>query len=248
MVTSPDEVYMRLFQKVIERNRSYYAKYPYDANRVRDILTYLHTQPIQTPNGGSLTSRRFQQLGLDFGAHGGFDRVHNLVLRASNDLHIFRKITYKTLSLIQDSNAFDTNVIYALLHEPIYCQGEPANWAADRIMGSHFPEFYWPARTREAALYPPLFTGEMIFSWMFADYVELRPLAQVAGILAKDYDWPALYDVEQLSKNEVPVAAATYVEDMYVDYEMSKETKEKIRGCQQWITNKYFSFMVGDWL
>jgi hypothetical protein len=29
---------------------------------------------------------------------------------------------------------------------------------------------------------------------------------------------------------------------------MSKETKEKIRGCQQWITNKYFSFMVGDWL
>ena len=79
----------------------------------------------------------------------------------------------------------------------------------------------------------------MIFSWMFADYAELRPLAQVAGMLAKEKDWPALYDLEQLSKNEVPVAAATYVEDMYVDYEFSKETKEKIRGCQQWITNKY---------
>jgi hypothetical protein len=79
----------------------------------------------------------------------------------------------------------------------------------------------------------------MVFSWMFADYVELRPLAQVAGILAKEKEWPVLYDVEQLAKNDVPVAAATYVEDMYVDYEMSKETKDKIRGCQQWITNKY---------
>ena len=79
----------------------------------------------------------------------------------------------------------------------------------------------------------------MIFSWMFADYAELRPLAQVAGLLAKVNDWPALYDVEQLGKNEVLVAAATYVEDMYVDYELSKETKERIRGCHQWITNKY---------
>jgi hypothetical protein len=107
-------------------------------------------------------------------------------------------------------------------------------------MASHFQDFFWPPRTREATLYPPLFTGEMVFSWMFADYVELRPLAQVAGILAKEKEWPALYDVEQLGKNDVPVAAATYVEDMYVDYEMSKETKDKIRGCQQWITNKYW--------
>jgi len=111
-------------------------------------------------------------------------------------------------------------------------------------MASHFQEFFWPPRSREAGNYPPLFTGEMIFSWMFADYAELRPLAQVAGILAKERDWPMLYDEEQLSKNEVPIAAATYVEDMYVDYELSKETKEKIRGCQQWITNKYFHSLL----
>ena len=223
----------------MERNRSYYAKYPYDANRVRDILTYLQTHPTTPPHGGSLTPRRFQQLGLDFGAHGGFDRVHNLVLRTSNDLRLFQKPTYKTLSLIQDSNNFDSNVLYAILHEPIYCQGRAANWAADRVMASQFQDFFWPPRTREANLYPPLFTGEMIFSWMFADYAELTPLAEVAGMLAKEKDWPVLYDVEQLGRNEVPVAAATYVEDMYVDYELSKETKETIRGCQQWITNKY---------
>ena len=160
-------------------------------------------------------------------------------MRTYNDLHLFQKLTYKTLSLIQESNNFDSNVLYAVLHEPIYCQGRASNWAADRIMTTHFQDFFWPPRSKEASLYPPLFTGEMIFSWMFADYAELRPLAQVAGMLAKEKDWPALYDLEQLSKNEVPVAAATYVEDMYVDYELSKETKENIRGCQQWITNKY---------
>jgi hypothetical protein len=195
--------------------------------------------PTTTPNGGYLSTQRFQQLGLDFGAHGGFDRVHNLILRTSNDLNLFHKITYKTLSLIQESNNFDSNVLYAILHEPIYCQGQASNWSADRIMKSHFEDFFWPPQTREAALFPPLFTGEMIFPWMFRDYAELRPLAQLAGLLAKEKDWPALYDLEQLAKNDVPVAAATYVEDMYVDYEMSKETKEKIRGCQQWITNKY---------
>ena len=226
-------------ERVIERNRAYYSKYPYDATRVRDILSYLESYPTTTPNGGSLTPRRFQQLGLDFGAHGGFDRVHNLVLRTSNDLLLFQKITYKTLSLIQDSNNFDTNVLYSVLHEPIYCQARASNWAAERIMATHFTQFYWPPRTKEAGLYPPLFTGEMIFSWMFVDYAELRPLAQVAGLLAKEKDWPVLYDLDALARNDVPVAAATYVEDMYVDYELSKETKEKIRGCQQWITNKY---------
>jgi hypothetical protein len=111
-------------------------------------------------------------------------------------------------------------------------------------MATHFAQFYWPPRTKEAGLYPPLFIGEMIFSWMFADYAELRPLAQVAGLLAKEKDWPVLYDLDALVKNEVPVAAATYVEDMYVDYELSKETKEKIRGCQQWITNKYLPHVL----
>jgi hypothetical protein len=186
-----------------------------------------------------LTPRRFLQLGLDFGAHGGFDRVHNLILRTSNDISLFNKITYKCLSLIQESNNFDSNVLYTLLHEPIYCQGQASNWSAERIMATHFPQFHWPPRTDVVGIFPPLFTGEMVFSWMFTDYAELRPLSLVANLIARERNWPDLYNEQQLAKNVVPVAAATYVEDMYVDYEMSKKTREKIRGCQQWITNKY---------
>lgn len=46
-----------------------------------------------------------------------------LAFRASNDLELFKKISYKTLQNIQDEHAFDQNPIYAILHEPLYCQG-----------------------------------------------------------------------------------------------------------------------------
>ncbi|KAI9846895.1 MAG: hypothetical protein M1837_003507 [Sclerophora amabilis] len=50
-------------------------------------------------------------------------------------------------------------------------------------------------------------------------------------------DWPALYDESQLAKNEVPVYAATYIDDMYVDFDLARETASKIKGCKEFITN-----------
>ncbi|CAG8625533.1 7326_t:CDS:1, partial [Paraglomus brasilianum] len=44
--------------------------------------------------------------------------------------------------------------------------------------------------------------------WMFDDYAELRPLKEVAQLLAQYSNWGPLYDVEQLGKNNVPVAGA----------------------------------------
>jgi len=35
----------------------------------------------------------------------------------------------------------------------------------------------------------------------------------------------------------VPVYAATYMEDMYVDYEHARRTAGKIRGIKEYITN-----------
>ena len=51
---------------------------------------------------------------------------------------------------------------------------------------------------------------------MFEDYGALAPLREAAGILA-EREWPRLYDAERLAVNEVPVAAAIYAEDMYVE-------------------------------
>ena len=86
---------------------------------------------------------------------------------------------------------------------------------------------------------PFLFTGEMIYPWMFDDYARLKPLKEAADLLAEYQDWPMLYDLNVLRKNAVPIAATTYYNDMYVDREQSEETSRQVPGIKLWITTEY---------
>ena len=65
-----------------------------------------------------------------------------------------------------------------------------------------------------AARQTPVCAGEMVFPWMFEDLAGLRPLKSVADLLAADAGWPQLYSLQQLGKNPIHVASATYFEDM----------------------------------
>jgi len=237
LVNQPDSVYESLAHRVIKRNIIYYEKYPQDVKRVRDIVAYLDSNQIALPSGGHLTPSRWQQLGISFGQHGGIDDVHQLVLRASNDLELFSKLSYKTLQLIEQRQSFDGNPIYAILHEPIYCQGRAANWSASRILHK-YEQFSWSKVRVQGDSAPLFFTGEMIFPSMFDDYANLRSWKGAAEILAKDDSWGTLYDLEQLSKNEVKVSAVTYFNDMYVDFDLAQETASKIKNTEQYITNQ----------
>jgi hypothetical protein len=80
----------------------------------------------------------------------------------------------------------------------------------------------------------------MIYPSMFSDYSELTKFREVAGLLAKDKDWPDLYDIEQLKKNEVPVFAANFIDDMYVSWELSRETVKTIKGARSFDTNSLY--------
>ena len=86
-----------------------------------------------------------------------------------------------------------------------------------------------------------LFTGEMVFPFMFDDIAALRPFKDVADALAAKTDWPALYDVDALARCDVPVACASYVEDMFVDFELAAETASRIgpSGSRVWSTSEY---------
>jgi hypothetical protein len=129
---------------------------------------------------------------------------------------------------------FDDHLIYAILHEPIYCEGRAPNWSAHRIQ-SELSDF---AIDREDG--PIYFTGETIYPWMFEDYAELRKVQDVAERVAADSTWGPLFDEEQLMRNEVPVYAASYVEDMYVHQDLAMETARKIKGCKVFTTNVMF--------
>jgi hypothetical protein len=57
-----------------------------------------------------------------------------------------------------------------------------------------------------------MFTGEMVFPFLFEHMPCLRPYKAAADLLAAKQDWPPLYDTEALRINTVPIAAATYFE------------------------------------
>jgi hypothetical protein len=67
-----------------------------------------------------------------------------LVLRASNDLSLFKKISYKTLQSIEQSQSFDGNPLYAILHEALYCQGyvhpSPSPSGSENSCSMNLPE------------------------------------------------------------------------------------------------------------
>src|SRR5262249_48485183 len=86
---------------------------------------------------------------------------------------------------------------------------------------------------------PLLFTGEMIYPWMFDLDPVLRPLRAAADALAAREDWPPLYDAARLAASDVPAAAAVYFHDMYVPRELSLPPGEAIGGLRAWVTSEH---------
>jgi pimeloyl-ACP methyl ester carboxylesterase len=227
-----DDVYRATYPRVREKNRLYFERYPDDVQRVRDIVDYLLSHEVRLPCGDRLTPQRLQQLGMSFGMSDGFEPVHYLLEEAFVEGAYGKEINYTFLRGVENAQHFDTNPIYAVLHEPGYAEGTACAWSAERIR-AEFPEF---AITSDR---PVLFTGEMVYPWMLDDYRTLQPLREAAHILAQFDGWPHLYDKEVLRQNGVPVAAALYYNDMYVDRLLSEETASFMKGIHVWATSEY---------
>ncbi len=232
LTRTTDEVYRTTYASVIAKNLRYYERYPDDVARVREVVLYLNAHDAQMPAGGRLTAERFLQLGIAFGASDGFETIHYLLEGALVDGPQGREINRNFLVELEHQQAFDTNPIYSMLHEACYTQKAASNWSAQRLK-AEFPAFNHNADG------PILFTGEMIYPWMFDQYTQLQPLMAVADLLARKTDWPMLYDVDRLRQNRVPVAAAVYYHDMYVPRQFSEETAQIVPNVKLWVTSEY---------
>lgn len=233
-----EDVYRRTFRRCLRQNEKFYQRFPMDVERAQRIVKHLAAQPdggVTTPMGNRLTPRSFQMLGLQaLGFAHGFERLHYALEGAwdGEELSLKFKKDFDTWM------SWDTNPLYALLHESIYCQGAPSNWAAHRIREQEYG-VQFDAVGQANAGQPVNFTGEHVFPWMFEDFAELRKVKGAAELLAADADWPRLYDVARLEENTVPVATATYYEDMFVDFDLAQDTASHIKGIRQLITNEY---------
>ncbi|WP_402372795.1 alpha/beta fold hydrolase [Isoptericola rhizosphaerae] len=236
LTASADEVYRRTQPRVAAKNALYRERYPADVERVARIADRVAAGDVRLPGGDLLSVERFQSLGMAFGMGPGFERVHWIVDEASDDLSApvgVDTLTDTFLAEVEAATGFATNPLYAVLHESIYAQQGtgPTAWAAQRVRDGD-PAFATDAR-------PLLFTGEMIYPWMFEQVAALRPFRAAAEALAARDDWPDLYDLDVLAANEVPLEAAVYQDDMFVDADLSLDTAARVGNARAWVTNEF---------
>jgi pimeloyl-ACP methyl ester carboxylesterase len=213
-----EDVFRATYARTLERNRRYFERYPGDRDRVRALHERLSAEDVRLPGGDRLTGRRLRLLGLQLGMSDGADNLHFLVELPPDSPAFLHDVAAEP--------SYARNPIYALLQEASWADGCATRWAAHRLL----PDEYDDA--------PELFYGEHVFPWMFEDYGALAPLGEAADLLAA-HAWPRLHDPERLRENEVPVAAAIYAEDMYVERSLSEETASQIRGLRPWLTSEY---------
>lgn len=208
---SPAEtVYQATYKKLRERNEAYFIKFPEDTDTLSQIAQHLDSRggAIQLPSGGKLTLQRLLTMGQSFGFHGGFDKVHAMLVQIKSNLDQFGRLIGSTLRSLEMSVDFDDCPIYALLHEPLYCftKGHASNWAAEKL-GKEMGEFRWLSPSFDVNTIKPspiFFSGEMIYSFMFDQWAELIKMKDAAHILAEYDNWDDLYDLDVLKDNKVP--------------------------------------------
>ncbi len=227
-----DDVYRETYRRVLDRSRRYYQRYPGDVDQAQRVADHLRNSDVRLPSGDPLPVPRFQQLGMAFGMRDGFERLHYLLEEAFVDGPGGVALSDTFLAGVEDAVSFALNPLYAVMHEPAYCQQGAARWSAERVR-AEYPEL--DAEGPD----PVLFTGEMIYPWMFDVDSALRPLKEVAERLAEVDDWPRLYDVERLRANTVPVAAAVYYDDMYVERDFSERTAATVPNLRTWVTSEH---------
>jgi pimeloyl-ACP methyl ester carboxylesterase len=232
LTRSADEVYQATYQRVLAKNADFFKRFTDARTLVDNIAQHLYEHKVYLASGEQLTVEMFQLLGINLGMEQGPEAVYYLLEQALIDTR--HGIEVNPLFLHQFSQFLDynTNPIFALLHESIYCQQSASKWAAHRVRDS-YPEFHYQPNK------PLLFTGEMIYPWMFNQFEGLQPLSAAADLLAAKKDWPELYNLQQLANNKVPLAAAIYSEDMFVEMQYSLETAKQVANLKYWLTSEY---------
>lgn len=225
----PVEVYRRTIPRVEAKTAEFYRRYPEDADTLARIVDILEGSDVRLPSGDRLSARRLQTLGIEFGMKPGFERMHWLLDEAFSRPGV---PSDHFLAEVDAATQYWRGPLYALLQEEIYAEGDGATaWAAQRVRDERGG---LPATDG-----PMPFTGEMFFPWMFDEIASLRPFRDAAHALADRVDHPSLYDRTRLARNEVPVAAAMYYDDMYVDFPQAEETARFVPHTHLWVTNEY---------
>jgi len=159
LTATADEVYARTYPRLASKTAEYYRRYPDDIAAVRRIADHLDANDVRLPDGDRLTTRRLRVLGNAFGMSDGYERVHWIIEEAFPDASPAR--SWPTVSGIRSWPRPGSSTPRCSR-----CRSSPTAGATARPRGpptGHSPRI----RTSPRDADPLLFTGEMMYSWMF---------------------------------------------------------------------------------
>ncbi len=235
---SAAEVYEHTFPRMVTKTNQFYKRYPQDIERLGALADALAEQKPMLSDGSPMTVERLQLFGSDFGMKPSFERMHWALDHAFEDGDGTLSNSTPTISggflmSALERTTTATNPLYWTLQEFIYADGDtmPIHWAAAAEKAKH-PEFDPAAR-------PLMLTGEAMFPWMFDEMPELKPFRAAMDALMEETVWDKIYDPARLAANEVPLQAAVYFDDMYVDSTMQLDTLSRVGNSHVWVTNEF---------
>ncbi|KAK4194818.1 Alpha/Beta hydrolase protein [Triangularia verruculosa] len=236
MSKTTDEVYEALYTGIRWANERYYHLYSGDVELVRAVYNTLLSRALsfELPDGSGrkLTAQTFLTLGRKFvGGDPGLRAVHDFVEKLHGEV-VRNSVIPPSKEVLTEFSKLEgfklhSRPLYGVLHEAIYCNnGDVASeWSAQRV-GKRWPEYkgwlqgkYVPEGQRL------FFSGEMVFPCLMPE--EFR---QVGDLVASKDNWKPLYNLERLKENKVPVRAMVYRDDLAVDFELSKQTVNAVKG------------------
>lgn len=239
LTADAETAYRATYQRMAERNQEYFSWYPQDRELLERI--YRHVREFhdeRLPDGRVVTVPLVQMLGQYLGGNTRVHTLHHVLQEAFIPTPGGNRLSDSFLATLYEQASRASNPLYAVMHESIYAQGKATNWAAERVL-EEFEEFDPDNRC-------PLLTGEMVYRWYFTQDPALRPLEETARLLAEYENFGPLYDLQVLAQNRVPVAAAVYHDDVYVDRELSLETASQVKGLQTWVSKGFHHDGISD--
>ena len=215
----PDDVYALTYDKMREASERYYRRFPAHRDAMRRIVDLAAAGALVLPDGEVASVSRVRSAGSALGTNEGWQKLWSL-LELEPHTNAFRHDLAAAMP-------FDArNPLYYVIHESSYADGHVTDWSAERTEPDDF-------RTD-----PTLFTGEHVRREWVDTVPGLQPWRDVTLELA-GFAWPRLYDAAAIAASGARGAAAVYVNDLYVPFELSMETARLFPDVTPWVTSEH---------
>ena len=213
-----DDVYRATYERVLERNRRYYERYPGDRERVLELRRRLDAEDVPLPGGDRLTGRRLRQLGNLLGMSDGAEQLHYI------------------LELPADSPAFLHDVEAALgfaATRSTRSSTRRATRTAARRAGRPSACCRRHTTTRLSSSPASTSTRGCSRTTRRSRRCARRPSSS-PSTSGRGSTTPS-----SCARTRCRRPRPIYADDMYVERAFSEETAAQIRGLRPWVTNEY---------